>query len=213
MDQSVSHTSGLRSGDSEGTPIWTELERFTPPGNSREGSVDEGLCDAGPLQFLHVDEPYHPPNKTHRRAVRQHVMRNFHNRRRKKKVSPVKKRKLERKEGQDAVPQPRSHSIVETELTHSANASASPPSVPTDIHAEFDGIESVDSPRPGNPKNLPDDVSDCQEQYGHFMVEEGSAAPSEASLGSPEVHDIRRPTIYLPQFDMRMFNVSEYNSK
>jgi hypothetical protein len=59
-----------------------------------EGQDEDEGCNEGSLQFVIINEPMQPPGSSYRKAVRKHVKRNYHKERRKKEISPARKRKL-----------------------------------------------------------------------------------------------------------------------
>lgn len=203
MSNSASFARGIRPGDLANSPPWRE--RSAPPSDSGdgEGSVD-GRMDAGTLQFLHVSEPYHPPDKTHRRAVRQHVMRNFHDQRRKKKVQPVKKHKLEKKDGEDA----------ETQLSTRRRTNVSKePIQTTDSSLDLSAISAVlrdGSPSIGSTdvcRTAPTSNSFNQEEYEQSILEEGNVLLSEDAIEAVEECDSIINTMCIPHIDVQTFNI------
>ncbi len=67
---------------------------------------------APPLEFVIIHQPMLPPDQQHRKAVRRHVMRSFHSRRRAKNNPPARQHKLLQKATPGDLSQSRGEEIV-----------------------------------------------------------------------------------------------------
>lgn len=180
-----------------------ENRRDVPPRAPTEGYVERS-SEAGTLQFLHVDEPCHPPNKTHRRAVRQHVMRNFHDQRRKKKVLPPKKHKLGRKGEQDNEASTQSQAITSSGHAQASEVvlDSSDDAASTSETTRLEVSDEIDCP--GKPIDLVAPVLADQEEYG---FSESGDLNLEPILAHDEHNSASNQ---FAQFNTLVFNVSQY---
>jgi hypothetical protein len=119
----------------------------SPLPKDREAEYHGGTA----LQFMLIKAPSRPPDKSHRKAVRSHVMRAFHSHRRKQQTLPVRKRIVLQK-GQDVVPSSSESLVVKSAASASRNTIvARPQSLARPFHeprAVNEAVISLLSPSP-----------------------------------------------------------------
>jgi hypothetical protein len=107
--------------------LMRKSEGSQEPSPTEEKTFDE----AAPFQFLQINEPFQPPNKSHRHTVRTHVMRNFHSKKKKDKITSIKKPTLKKKGEQDIPPATPAGLIAERITNRSSPASPSQQEIST----------------------------------------------------------------------------------
>jgi hypothetical protein len=141
--------------------------------------------ETAPFQFLHVNEPFLPPDKRHRHAVRTHVMRDFHSKRRKDKSGAIREpKKLCKKGSQDSDLNSPSHLSVEVDATKKSTS------------------EKI-------PKR--NKVSPCQ-TFAHVTPNSDKVWLSNVISGSQAEIDAAATGNFLDQFDRWLFNTSEFET-
>lgn len=142
---------------------------------------------SGAFQFLLINEPFLPPDKTHRQAVRTHVMRNYHSRQRNLKSGlPERNRKISKRKW----------------ISEAQQSGAVDHKTPRDFPLR-PLLAKTAVTQPGTPNPiLPDEDPD-------LTAYTPREAPPDETVSKYAISSAA-PTDFLARFDQWLFNTSRY---